>query len=123
MLAVRQTTLDEKRPSRNLEDVVGRDGMSSAYFGAGDIQGSRSTARQLAALNHHVTANTILLLLGFYAVTHYLATMRFLCRLKAELGFLSVGINSSVFTSFVLAVFSQYYLRKSVILNLGCLRC
>jgi len=32
--------------------------------------------------------------------------------LVAELGFLSVGINSSVFTSFVLAVFSQYYLRK-----------
>lgn len=30
----------------------------------------------------------------------------------AELGFLSVGINSSVFTSFALAVFSQYYLRK-----------
>ncbi|KJA14222.1 hypothetical protein HYPSUDRAFT_150665 [Hypholoma sublateritium FD-334 SS-4] len=30
----------------------------------------------------------------------------------AELGFLSVGINSSVFTSFVLAIFSQYYLRK-----------
>ena len=32
--------------------------------------------------------------------------------LAAELGFLSVGINSSVFTSFVLAVFSQYYLRR-----------
>ncbi|SJL14148.1 related to peptide transporter [Armillaria ostoyae] len=32
--------------------------------------------------------------------------------LVAELGYLSVGINSSVFTSFVLAVFSQYYLRK-----------
>ncbi|RDB30180.1 Oligopeptide transporter 3 [Hypsizygus marmoreus] len=32
--------------------------------------------------------------------------------LVAELGFLSVGINSSVFTSFCLAVFSQYYLRK-----------
>ncbi|PFH46431.1 hypothetical protein AMATHDRAFT_77677 [Amanita thiersii Skay4041] len=32
--------------------------------------------------------------------------------LVAELGILSVGINSSVFTSFVLAVFSQYYLRK-----------
>lgn len=32
--------------------------------------------------------------------------------LVAELGFLSVGINSSVFTSFVLGVFSQYYLRK-----------
>jgi hypothetical protein len=30
----------------------------------------------------------------------------------AELGFLSVGINSSVFTSFALAIFSQYYLRK-----------
>lgn len=30
----------------------------------------------------------------------------------AELGFLSVGINSSVFTSFALAVFSQWYLRK-----------
>ncbi|TFK37217.1 peptide transporter MTD1 [Crucibulum laeve] len=28
------------------------------------------------------------------------------------LGYLSVGINSSVFTTFVLAVFSQYYLRK-----------
>ncbi|KAH9478936.1 Oligopeptide transporter 3 [Psilocybe cubensis] len=32
--------------------------------------------------------------------------------LVAELGILSVGINSSVFTSFLLAVFSQYYLRK-----------
>lgn len=32
--------------------------------------------------------------------------------LVAELGFLSVGINSSVFTSFLLAVFSQYYLRR-----------
>jgi OPT family small oligopeptide transporter len=32
--------------------------------------------------------------------------------LVAELGFLSVGINSSVFTSFVLAIVSQYYLRK-----------
>ncbi|KAH8835585.1 OPT oligopeptide transporter [Flagelloscypha sp. PMI_526] len=32
--------------------------------------------------------------------------------LVAELGYLSVGINSSVFTSFLLAVFSQYYLRK-----------
>ncbi|KAF7351814.1 OPT oligopeptide transporter [Mycena venus] len=32
--------------------------------------------------------------------------------LTAELGFLAVGINSSVFTSFLLAVFSQYYLRK-----------
>ncbi|KAG7090421.1 hypothetical protein E1B28_009540 [Marasmius oreades] len=32
--------------------------------------------------------------------------------LVAELGFLAVGINSSVFTSFCLAVFSQYYLRK-----------
>ncbi|KAF8992748.1 oligopeptide transporter [Cyathus striatus] len=32
--------------------------------------------------------------------------------LVAELGILSVGINSSLFTSFVLAVFSQYYLRK-----------
>ncbi|KAF7342730.1 OPT oligopeptide transporter [Mycena sanguinolenta] len=32
--------------------------------------------------------------------------------LTAELGYLSVGINSSVFTSFVLAIFSQYYLRK-----------
>ncbi|KAJ7210971.1 OPT oligopeptide transporter [Mycena rebaudengoi] len=30
----------------------------------------------------------------------------------AELGFLSVGINSSVFTSFLLAIFSQHYLRK-----------
>jgi len=28
------------------------------------------------------------------------------------LGYLSVGINSSVFTTFVLAVFSQYYLRR-----------
>ncbi|KAF8663701.1 hypothetical protein AX16_000876 [Volvariella volvacea WC 439] len=28
------------------------------------------------------------------------------------LGYLSVGINSSVFTTFMLAVFSQYYLRK-----------
>ncbi|KAF9025798.1 OPT oligopeptide transporter [Hymenopellis radicata] len=32
--------------------------------------------------------------------------------LVAELGYLSVGINSSVFTTFCLAVFSQYYLRK-----------
>jgi OPT family oligopeptide transporter len=32
--------------------------------------------------------------------------------LVAELGYLSVGINSSVFTSFLLAIFSQYYLRK-----------
>ncbi|KZP29075.1 OPT oligopeptide transporter [Athelia psychrophila] len=32
--------------------------------------------------------------------------------LVAELGFLSVGINSSVFTSFLVAIFSQYYLRK-----------
>ncbi|KAJ7899268.1 OPT oligopeptide transporter [Mycena olivaceomarginata] len=32
--------------------------------------------------------------------------------LTAELGFLAVGINSSVFTSFLLAIFSQYYLRK-----------
>ncbi|KAF9255108.1 OPT oligopeptide transporter [Marasmius fiardii PR-910] len=32
--------------------------------------------------------------------------------LVAELGYLSVGINSSVFTTFLLAVFSQYYLRK-----------
>ncbi|KAF5365456.1 hypothetical protein D9758_010828 [Tetrapyrgos nigripes] len=32
--------------------------------------------------------------------------------LVAELGLLSVGINSSVFTTFVLSVFSQYYLRK-----------
>ncbi|THG93602.1 hypothetical protein EW026_g7677 [Hermanssonia centrifuga] len=32
--------------------------------------------------------------------------------LVAELGYLSVGINSSVFTSFVLAIFSQWYLRK-----------
>lgn len=37
-----------------------------------------------------------------------------LCFFIAELGFLSVGINSSVFTSFALAVFSQYYLRKFV---------
>ncbi|KAF8877581.1 OPT oligopeptide transporter protein-domain-containing protein [Gymnopilus junonius] len=32
--------------------------------------------------------------------------------LVAELGFLSVGINSSIFSSFMLAIFSQYYLRK-----------
>jgi len=32
--------------------------------------------------------------------------------LVAELGFLSVGINSSSFTAFALAIFSQYYLRK-----------
>jgi len=32
--------------------------------------------------------------------------------LVAELGFLSVGINSAVFTRFGLTVFSQYYLRK-----------
>jgi hypothetical protein len=32
----------------------------------------------------------------------------------AELGILSVGINSSVFTAFLLGVFSQYYLRKCV---------
>ncbi|KAJ6465562.1 OPT oligopeptide transporter [Mycena vitilis] len=32
--------------------------------------------------------------------------------LTAELGLLSVGINSSVFTSFVVAIFSQFYLRK-----------
>ncbi|KAJ6610636.1 OPT oligopeptide transporter [Mycena sp. CBHHK59/15] len=32
--------------------------------------------------------------------------------LTAELGYLAVGINSSVFTSFLLAIFSQYYLRK-----------
>ncbi|KAJ7192126.1 OPT oligopeptide transporter [Mycena pura] len=32
--------------------------------------------------------------------------------LTAELGFLSVGINSSTFMSFLLAIFSQYYLRK-----------
>ncbi|KZP29051.1 OPT oligopeptide transporter [Athelia psychrophila] len=30
----------------------------------------------------------------------------------AELGILSVGINSSIFTSFLVAIFSQYYLRK-----------
>lgn len=30
----------------------------------------------------------------------------------AELGFFSVGINSSTFMSFLLAIFSQYYLRK-----------
>lgn len=30
----------------------------------------------------------------------------------AELGYLAVGINSSVFTSFLLAIFSQYYLRR-----------
>jgi hypothetical protein len=32
--------------------------------------------------------------------------------LVAELGYLSVGINSSVFTSFALAIFSQWYLRR-----------
>ncbi|KAL1712381.1 OPT oligopeptide transporter protein-domain-containing protein [Schizophyllum commune] len=32
--------------------------------------------------------------------------------LTAELGILSVGINSGIFMSFLLAVFSQYYLRK-----------
>uniref|UniRef100_A0A0W0F783 Putative OPT oligopeptide transporter n=1 Tax=Moniliophthora roreri TaxID=221103 RepID=A0A0W0F783_MONRR len=32
--------------------------------------------------------------------------------LVAELGYLSVGINSSIFSTFLLAVFSQYYLRK-----------
>ncbi|KAI0797406.1 OPT oligopeptide transporter [Irpex lacteus] len=32
--------------------------------------------------------------------------------LVAELGILSVGINSSLFTSFLLALFSQWYLRK-----------
>ncbi|EKM57186.1 uncharacterized protein PHACADRAFT_254776 [Phanerochaete carnosa HHB-10118-sp] len=32
--------------------------------------------------------------------------------LVAELGFLSVGINSATFMSFLLAVFSQYYLRR-----------
>lgn len=32
--------------------------------------------------------------------------------LVAELGYLSVGINSSIFTSFALAIFSQYYLRR-----------
>jgi len=32
--------------------------------------------------------------------------------LCAELGFLAVGINSSTFSSFLLAIFSQYYLRK-----------
>ncbi|KAJ7098484.1 OPT oligopeptide transporter [Mycena belliarum] len=32
--------------------------------------------------------------------------------LCAELGFLAVGINSSVFTTFLVAIFSQYYLRK-----------
>ncbi|KAI0089664.1 OPT oligopeptide transporter [Irpex rosettiformis] len=32
--------------------------------------------------------------------------------LVAELGILSVGINSSLFTSFILALFSQWYLRK-----------
>ena len=34
--------------------------------------------------------------------------------LTAELGILSVGINSGIFMSFLLAVFSQYYLRKCV---------
>ncbi|KAF8888442.1 OPT oligopeptide transporter protein-domain-containing protein [Gymnopilus junonius] len=33
--------------------------------------------------------------------------------LVAELGFLSVGINSSIFSSFMLAIFSQYYLRNA----------
>jgi hypothetical protein len=28
------------------------------------------------------------------------------------LGYLSVGINSSIFTTFCIAIFSQYYLRK-----------
>ncbi|KAF8155420.1 oligopeptide transporter [Crassisporium funariophilum] len=32
--------------------------------------------------------------------------------LVAELGILSVGINSSLFSSFLLAIYSQYYLRK-----------
>jgi OPT family small oligopeptide transporter len=32
--------------------------------------------------------------------------------LTAELGFLSVGINSSTFMSFLIAIFSQFYLRK-----------
>jgi OPT family oligopeptide transporter len=32
--------------------------------------------------------------------------------LVAELGILSVGINSSLFSSFALAIYSQYYLRK-----------
>ncbi|KAL1669826.1 OPT oligopeptide transporter protein-domain-containing protein [Schizophyllum commune] len=32
--------------------------------------------------------------------------------LTAELGYLSVGINSGVFMSFLMAIFSQYYLRK-----------
>jgi len=32
--------------------------------------------------------------------------------LTAELGYLAVGINSSVFTTFLVAIFSQYYLRK-----------
>lgn len=32
--------------------------------------------------------------------------------LVAELGYLSVGINSGVFMSFLMAMFSQYYLRK-----------
>jgi hypothetical protein len=30
----------------------------------------------------------------------------------AELGLLSVGINSGIFTRFMLTIFSQYYLRK-----------
>ena len=32
--------------------------------------------------------------------------------LKGTLGYLSVGINSSIFTTFCMAMFSQYYLRK-----------
>jgi OPT oligopeptide transporter protein len=31
---------------------------------------------------------------------------------QGTLGYLSAGINSSIFTTFLLALFSQYYLRK-----------
>lgn len=40
------------------------------------------------------------------------------CILIAELGILSVGINSSLLSSFVLAIYSQYYLRKWVLVQL-----
>lgn len=36
----------------------------------------------------------------------------YLLHFSAELGYLSVGINSSIMSSFLLAVFSQHYLRK-----------
>jgi hypothetical protein len=34
------------------------------------------------------------------------------CFSAGTLGYLSVGINTSVFTTFLLAVFSQFYLRR-----------